>query len=408
MFLSRQKTLGGGDCHQVRAALAAVVTLLAFMTSAYAQGGTTRYVYDNNGRLRAVIAPNGEANIYEYDAAGNITAIRRLTDNDLEIIEFTPREGAVGTQVTISGVGFGGTVGSAAFNGVPAPIISQTETSIIAAVPVGATTGIISITSPRGTRTTTEPFTVKGVGIVPDAVTVSSGRALQFMAFVTGLPDPGVIWSVDDVVGGNNTVGTITTNGLYTAPNIPNPPDGQFIVRATSSIDPAMFGEAQVIVPSQGSGYDAISRGVSVRYGTPTSPSNVPAFAVNNVSVRYGTPTPPVSVPSQVYGAVSVAKGPVITAVTPGNIPRDAILTVTFSGANLSGANNLKFANEDGTQEIHITASNINVNLNGTELTATVTVNAGTTVGLRIVFVTTPAGTSLAANSGTNTVQVVQ
>ena len=36
------------------------------------QGGTTRYVYDDNGRLIAVISPTGEANVYEYDAAGNV------------------------------------------------------------------------------------------------------------------------------------------------------------------------------------------------------------------------------------------------------------------------------------------------------------------------------------------------
>ena len=42
------------------------------------QGWTTSYVYDDNGRLHAVISPSGEAVVYEYDAAGNITSIRRL------------------------------------------------------------------------------------------------------------------------------------------------------------------------------------------------------------------------------------------------------------------------------------------------------------------------------------------
>src|SRR5438105_2303365 len=53
------------------------------------QGGTSTYVYDDDGRLRAVLSPSGEAAVYEYDAAGNFTAIRRLTPNDLELISFT-------------------------------------------------------------------------------------------------------------------------------------------------------------------------------------------------------------------------------------------------------------------------------------------------------------------------------
>jgi hypothetical protein len=53
------------------------------------------------------------------------------------------------------------------------------------------------------------------------AVTVSPARAAvvittetqQFKASVSG-----VTWSVDNIVGGNSTVGTISTSGLYTPP----------------------------------------------------------------------------------------------------------------------------------------------------------------------------------------------
>jgi YD repeat-containing protein len=371
------------------------------------QGGVTRYVYDNNGRLRAVIAPNGEAAIYDYDPAGNFTAIRRLTANDFEVIEFTPREGAIGAPVTIFGVGFGGTVSNVSFNGTTAQLISQTPTSVVANVPVGATTGPISVTSPRGTGTTASPFTVKGVGVMPGTAVVASGRTLQFTANAAGLIDPSVTWSVNGVAGGNSSVGTITTNGLYTAPNVPNPPDGQFVVRATSTFEPNLFGSAQVTVPSGGGGYDVIYTGVSVRYGTPTPPSNVPTVATNAVSVRYGALVPPTEVPSQVNAPVSVTQGPVITGVSPASIAKGASVTVTLSGANLSGANLIRFANEDGTLESNISASNVSVNADGTSLTATVSVNASTTTGNRIVLVTATAGVSLRVNTGTNMLQIV-
>src|SRR5271169_2266949 len=61
--------------------------------------------------------------------------------------------------------------------------------------------------------------TVVAITISPTAATVSLGATQQFTAAVTGTSDTQVTWSVNSVVGGNNTVGTITTQGLYTAPS---------------------------------------------------------------------------------------------------------------------------------------------------------------------------------------------
>ncbi|HEX9005571.1 MAG TPA: DUF6399 domain-containing protein [Blastocatellia bacterium] len=80
----------------------------------------TRYVYDNNWRVRAVLAPTGEAAVYDYDPAGNVTAIRRLRVNACEALEFNPQQGTSGALVTIYGVGFGGQVSGVSFNGVAA------------------------------------------------------------------------------------------------------------------------------------------------------------------------------------------------------------------------------------------------------------------------------------------------
>lgn len=96
-----------------------LLLLMAFAVNAQ-QGNTTRYVYDNNGRLRAVLAPSGEAAVYDYDPAGNLTAIRRLAAGACEALEFTPQQGTPGALVTIYGVGFGGQVSGVSFNGVAA------------------------------------------------------------------------------------------------------------------------------------------------------------------------------------------------------------------------------------------------------------------------------------------------
>lgn len=147
----------------------AVIVLWIFIgsCSVLAQG-TTRYVYDDNGRLRAVIAPSGEANVYEYDPAGNLKAIRRNTANQLEILDFFPREGPPGTLVTILGTGFGAGVSRVAFNGTAAQTVTTTAPQLTAVVPNGASSGPITITTASGgTATSAMPFVVIGIGLQP-------------------------------------------------------------------------------------------------------------------------------------------------------------------------------------------------------------------------------------------------
>ena len=76
------------------------------------------------------------------------------------ITSFTPLSGAVGTKVTLTGTNLGGAT-SVRFNGVAATAVTLTSaTSIAATVPVGATTGPISVTTAAGTGTSTGVYTV--------------------------------------------------------------------------------------------------------------------------------------------------------------------------------------------------------------------------------------------------------
>src|SRR5262249_37986076 len=156
-----------------------IIFYFAFISGVRAQqGGTTRYVYDDNGRLRAVVSPTGEAAIYDYDPAGNITNITRQPAGFLSIISFTPKSGSENTLVTIGGTGFSATPGAntVKFNGATAVIVSANITEIVARVPTGATTGPITVTTANGTATSSEPFTVN----VPPVITgfpPAAGRA---------------------------------------------------------------------------------------------------------------------------------------------------------------------------------------------------------------------------------------
>jgi hypothetical protein len=78
------------------------------------------------------------------------------------------------------------------------------------------------------------------------AAVVATTQTQQFTATVTGnVTDLSVTWSVDTIAGGNSTVGTISTSGLYTPPP---PPGGTHTVTATSVALATASGSATVAV----------------------------------------------------------------------------------------------------------------------------------------------------------------
>jgi len=148
----------------VRRSLRALVlaTLTASTIAVSAQTPTVRYVYDELGRLVAVIDQNGDAAVYNYDAVGNLLSITRKSAGSVAILEFTPNSGPVGTSVKLFGMGFSATPSqnTVTFNGTAATVTSSTTTEIVTSVPPGATTGTISVTTPSGSATSSTSFTV--------------------------------------------------------------------------------------------------------------------------------------------------------------------------------------------------------------------------------------------------------
>jgi YD repeat-containing protein len=366
--------------------------------------GTTKYVYDDNGRLRAVISPAGEATVWEYDAAGNFTAIRRLTANDLELLAFSPHEGVPGDLVTFTGVGFGGGVSAVSFNGTLSNNVQLTTPFVVAEVPVGATTGPITLTTPRGFVTTPIPFTIRGVRVTPASARVVSGEAVQFTASVVIGGDQGVRWSVNGVEGGNVATGTISTTGLYIAPGLSTGlPSQVFFIRATSVTASQVFGESQVTVRNPLFIRPAISSGVLVQLLESPQLPRQPAIS-SGVLVQLDSSSQLPILPA-ISAGVTATKGPSISTITPNIISAGATVTVSITGINLSGATALRCINTNGV-DTSITASNITVSADGASFTATVTVGSNAAAGARVVVITATAGGSQSANVGTNTIQI--
>jgi uncharacterized protein (DUF1800 family) len=83
------------------------------------------------------------------------------------------------------------------------------------------------------------------VQVSPATATVRAGSQQQFSATVTGSTNQNVTWSVNGTAGGSATTGTITAQGMYTAPaTLPNP--NTVSITATSAADSTKQGASAV------------------------------------------------------------------------------------------------------------------------------------------------------------------
>jgi hypothetical protein len=143
---------------------------------------------------------------------------------------------------TVNGIAGGnasvGTITSAGVYTAPASLPTPNP------VTVKATSAADSTQFASATVTViTNPITV---AISPTSAGVATGASQSFTATIAGSSNQAVTWSVNGTVGGNSTVGTITTAGVYTAPS--SVPSGTVTVTATSVAAPSQFASATVTI----------------------------------------------------------------------------------------------------------------------------------------------------------------
>jgi hypothetical protein len=139
-----------GRCFAV--APAPLTTTFTLQTFACTQAGD-RYWADSRFELQvaAKVEQNISKSVFVEIAVGGAPGGNAdstvVMPTLLTIQSISPTLGGAGTQVVITGTGFGLAEWSHAviFNGTPATIISWTDTSITAEVPVGAVTGAVSV-----------------------------------------------------------------------------------------------------------------------------------------------------------------------------------------------------------------------------------------------------------------------
>jgi hypothetical protein len=117
---------------------------------------------------------------------------------------------------------------------------------------VTCTTTTSTTTSTSSSSSCTDPVTGITVTISPVTVSLNVVTSAQFTAFVSGGTNRVVTWQVNTIDGGNSTIGTIDSNGVYHAPaTVPSP--ATVNVRAVSYEDPnvSATSTATILPPPQ-------------------------------------------------------------------------------------------------------------------------------------------------------------
>jgi uncharacterized protein (DUF1800 family) len=104
-------------------------------------------------------------------------------------------------------------------------------------------------TNEAGAAVTSAVSNTSGSLSIQGAATVATGNSARYTATLSGKSDTLVNWSVNKVPGGNSLLGTISTGGMYKAPNTV-PVASSVEIKATSTGSVAASGSCHVVIKS--------------------------------------------------------------------------------------------------------------------------------------------------------------
>jgi hypothetical protein len=262
-------------------------------------------------------------------------------------------QGETNPSVTWSVDGIAGgnsTVGTINSNGVYAAPSS-----------VGNHTVTASISNPNQSANAT--VTVFSLSVSPADSLLDPGATQQFAALIQGLSNTAVTWSIDGITGGNSTVGTITANGLYTAPNA----IGTHTIGATSQQFTSAVATTQVTIftVSVSPGFTLLDPGATQQYTASIQ-------GLSNTGVTWsvdgsagGNSTVGTITANGLYTAPNATGAHTIEAIS--EALTSAVATTQVTIVNVSQSAVLTYHNDDRrdgayTQEVTLTPSNVNSN----------------------------------------------
>jgi uncharacterized delta-60 repeat protein len=341
------------------------------------------------------------------------------------ITSFTPANGLANTAVTITGTNLTGAT-AVTLNGVLVPsFVVANATTVIFTVPAGATSGLITVTTPGGTATSANPFLVGTPNLVPVITALSPSSVLvnssDFTLTVSGnnfVRSSVINFPLGPVsttyVSGNQLTATIpaaylkglgsgnvtvtspapgggTSNGVLFAVTLPNP--------TITSFTPTS-GPVGTTVTVRGTNFQL------VKYVGLASPGNsyAPFTVLNETTLTFVVPAGAVTGPIGVATSAGTDFSTDVFTVTP--LP-NLVPTITSLAPSTAVAGSNAFTlTVNGTGFINSSVVSFNgafvatTYVSATQLTALVPASAVATAGAVGITVTSPApggGTSAPA-----------
>ena len=122
---------------------------------------------------------------------------------------------------------------------------------VLGVLVIGAICSVIACTGRTASGANNGPNTPSQVAVqvTPSATEVTTGLSLSVVAKVSGTTNTALVWTVDDIPGGNTSVGSIQGSGgtvTYAAPSV----GGRHTIAATSAADASARGAAIITVQS--------------------------------------------------------------------------------------------------------------------------------------------------------------
>jgi len=206
--------------------------------------------------------------------------------------------------------------------------------------PAQAGTHNVGVVIASTSASASSAVTVFSLVLSPGSVTVGPSGTQQFTASVQGLSNPVLAWSVDGTSGGNSSVGTISSTGLYTAPST----TGLHTITVSPNADPEVSAIAGITVVNSAPGAVLTFHNDSSRDGAFTQETTLLPSVVN--SSQFGK-LRAYSVDGQIYAQ-------------PLFIPKLSVNGSKFNVVFVATENNTVYAfDADGTQTSPLWSTNL-------------------------------------------------
>ena len=186
------------------------------------------------------------------------------------ITSFTPASGPVGTTVTVTGTNFAGATGATLNGTAVSGFMMMSVTSVMFNVPAGATTGLIAVTTPGGTATSTTNFTVTPAVAAPTITSFAPARAVTRVGFTLNVSGTNLVAGTTINFNGVAYTGTISGtvgtsyNVVIPASGVPAP--GTYPITATNTGGTSPSLSFLVVAPATTVAYENFEQGTKGSY----------------------------------------------------------------------------------------------------------------------------------------------